>query len=257
MDSDELLRLLRDSVKTCVSSAGSVAIAYSGGVDSAVVERLARDEAKTVAYTCAVRGSHDHGRAPTSAEEGGVDLRMLTLDEQNLADAVWKTSSVLGTTHPSRIAYTVPVVCVIDACEQGVVLVGSGADEIFGGYAKYADDPDAEASMDRDLQKMVSEHVLLKRYASSLGKRLEAPFVAPDIVAFARSLPTDRKLGGNRKAVLRDAAKALGVISHDAPKKAAQYSSGILKEMRRLAKAKGMELGEWTAETAVGGRRIP
>ncbi|MEW5747821.1 MAG: asparagine synthase-related protein [Candidatus Thermoplasmatota archaeon] len=257
MDAERLLKLLRISVRECVASSGSVAVAYSGGVDSALVERVARECAETRAYTCAVRGSHDHSRAPTAAEEEGADLRMLALDEQGLMDAVRKTAAALGTSDPLRVAYTVPVVCVIDSCEESVVLVGSGADELFGGYAKYADDAAVEASMERDLGKMLAEHALLRGYASSLGKRLEAPFASPEIVSFAKSLPLDRKLGGgNRKAVLRDAARSLGVVSHDAPKKAAQYSSGVMKEMKRLAKARGMGLGAWTDEAAAG-RRIP
>jgi asparagine synthase (glutamine-hydrolysing) len=258
MDSDELLEVLRSSVRECLDGARSVAVAYSGGVDSAVVERIARETTRTVCYTCAVRGSHDHSRAPTAAEEGGAEFRMLALDEHGLVDSVRKASSVLGTSDPLRVAYTVPVICVIDSCEQGVVLVGNGADELFGGYAKYLEDGDPERSMDEDLRRMLSEHALLSGYAVSLGKRLGAPFIDPDVVAFAKSLPLDRKLGGgNRKEVLRDAARTLGVLSHDAPKKAAQYSSGVMKEMRRLAKARGTGLGEWTAEVASAGRRIP
>jgi asparagine synthase (glutamine-hydrolysing) len=258
MDTDELLRLLRISTEECVASSNSVAVAYSGGVDSAVVERIAREFAKAVCYTCAVRGSHDYARAPLAAEEGGAELRMVVLDRDGLAGLVSKARSVLDTEDLLRIAYSVPILCVIDASEQEGVLVGSGADELFGGYAKYLNKDDPETAMASDIKKMQAENELLKKYAKSVGKRLEAPFISRDLISFAKGLATDRKLKhGERKVILREAAKALGVLSHDAPKKAAQYSSGVMKEMKRMAKEQGMELREWTAERAAKGRRIP
>lgn len=258
MDAERLLKLLRISVRECVASSGSVAVAYSGGVDSALVERIARECADTRAYTCAVRGAYDHGRAPLMAEESGVSLRMVDLDREALVELVRKACGILGTADPMRVAYSVPIICVVDACGEDVVLVGSGADELFGGYAKYLDDGDPERSMAADLVKMQAETEALDAYARSAGKRLCAPFASGEIIRFARGLPTGRKLGGGeRKIVLREAAKALGVLSHDRPKKAAQYSSGVLKEMRRTAREEGADLGDWTARIASEGRRIP
>ncbi len=258
MDAEGLLKPLRISIKACVDGQSSVAVAYSGGVDSAVVEMIARETATTVCYTCAVRGSHDHSRAPLSAEESGIKLKLIVLERERLAALVSKTCSALNTEDPLKVAYSVPVLCVIDECEQDVVLVGSGADELFGGYAKYLEDSDPESSMEKDLDKMLAENELLREYASSVGKRLEAPFCAPEVISFAKGLPLDRKLGaGNRKIVLREAARSLGVLSHDSPKKAAQYSSGVMKEMKAMAKERGVGLREWTAELAAKGRRIP
>ncbi|MGD9962389.1 MAG: asparagine synthase C-terminal domain-containing protein [Thermoplasmata archaeon] len=258
MDAEGLLKPLRISMKACVAGQSSVAVAYSGGVDSALVERIARESTRTVCYTCAVRGSHDHFRAPLSAEESGVELRMIVLERDRLSALVSKACAALDTEDPLRVAYSLPTMCVIDGCSQDVVLVGSGADELFGGYAKYLVDEDPGTSMGRDLDKMLAETELLAGYARSVGKRLEAPFVAPKVVSFAKSLPIQRKLGsGNRKIVLREAARSLGVLSHDSPKKAAQYSSGVMKEMRALAKESGKGLREWTSGLAAEGRRIP
>jgi len=258
MDTDEMLRLLRSSTKECVAGSDTVAVAYSGGVDSAVVEKVAREFAKTVCYTCAVRGSHDHGRAPISAAESGAALQMVVLDQQRLVELVSKACSVLKSSDPLRVAYTVPILCVIDASEQDVILVGSGADELFGGYAKYLDNEDPSAAMVHDIKKMQVENASLKEYAKSVGKRVEAPFVSHGLMSFAKGLPIDRKLGQReRKIILREAAKALGVLSHDTPKKAAQYSSGVMKEMKRMAKGQGMELRGWIEGMAAIGRRIP
>lgn len=258
MDSDELIRLLRSSVRECAVGADTVAVAYSGGVDSAMVERVAREFTKTICHTCAVRGSHDHSRAPIHAAESGAELRMVTLGRERLAGLVSKACYILGSDDPLRIAYTVPIICVIDASGQDVILVGSGADELFGGYAKYLEVEDPSTAMVNDIKKMQLENESLKKYAKSVGKRMEAPFHSRQLISFANRLPVERKLAqGERKVILREAAKALGVLSYDAPKKAAQYSSGIMKEMKRMAKEEDKELREWTAEIAVKGHRIP
>ena len=258
MDTDEMLRLLRDSTKECVTSSDTVAVAYSGGVDSAVVEKVAREFARTIGYTCAVQGSHDHGRAPIFAAESGVEIHMTVLDREKLVGFVSKACSILKSSDPLRVAYTVPILCVIDASEHDVVLVGSGADELFGGYAKYLESVDPSAAMVNDIKKMQVENASLKEYAKSIGKRMEAPFISQELMSFAKGLPVDRKLGhGERKIILREVAKALGVLSYDAPKKAAQYSSGVMKEMKCMAKEQGKELRVWTEETAAAGRRIP
>lgn len=258
MDADGLLKLLTVSVKRCIGSSRSVAVAYSAGLDSAVVERIAREYAETRCYTCAVPGSHDHVHAPASADEDGIDLELVGLDRERLAELVSKACSVLNTRDPVKVAYTVPVLCVMDACREDVVLVGSGADELFGGYAKYIECDDPESEMASDIKKMQSEHRLLNMYAESVGRRLEAPFESPEVLSFASGLPRARKLNGvERKVVLREVARALDIPSHDSPKKAAQYSSGVMREMRRMAKERGMGLREWTAEMAAGSHRMP
>ena len=258
MDTDEMLKLLRSSTKECVAGSDTVAVAYSGGVDSAVIEKVAREFTRTICYTCAVRGSHDHGRASICAAESGVELQMITLDREMLVGLVSKACSVLRSNDPLRVAYTIPVLCVIEASEHDVVLVGSGADELFGGYAKYLESADLSAAMADDIKKMQVENAMLRNYAKSIGKRMDAPFVSNELMSFAKGLPISRKLGqGERKIILREVARILGVLSYDAPKKAAQYSSGVMKEMKKMAKEQDKELREWILGIGAESRRIP
>ncbi len=258
MDAELLLRELRESTRSIVRREPRVAVAYSGGLDSSVVARLAGEIAEIRLYTCAVEGSHDAEEATRMAAEEGLRTELIILDEGGLLTAVQETARILGTTDPHKIAYTVPVSTVLTSSKEPVVLVGSGADELFGGYAKYAAAPDPEAQMRIDLKKMLAELGLLARAAEGLGKRLGAPFADRRVIELAQSTPLDRKvLHGTRKKVLREVAELLELSSYDRPKKAAQYSSGVMRQMRRLAKTRGMSLAEWTrsvcARAAVGG----
>jgi len=50
------------------------------------------------------------------------------------------------------------------------------------------------------------------------------------------------------KGPLRDLALELGLSAARAPKKAAQYGSGTMRAMKRMASAAGMPLGRWARE---------
>ena len=244
---DELLSLLRGAIESAIEDKSAVAVGYSGGVDSSVVARLASENHKVRAYCCATEGSFD-GRNVTQCADGEhLLLKLIIMSPADLRRYVRKVSSALGTSEPIPIAYTMPLVRVIDECVERVVIVGGGADELFGGYSKYGTAKDPQGAMTKDLAKMRLEIGKLETYASSVGKALAAPFIVDPVVEFANRLPLSKKLSpAGRKLVLRECATLLGLPSCSRPKKAAQYSSGILKEMERQAKADRLDLRAWT-----------
>jgi asparagine synthase (glutamine-hydrolysing) len=156
-------------------------------------------------------------------------------------------SRALGTAEPMPIAYSIPTLKVIEESKCRLVLAGNGADELFGGYSKYLASKNPREAMDADIEKMLSEADLIKRWAASRGKRAGFPFAREEVHEFSASVPLSKKIDGtDRKVILRDAARLLGLPSDDRPKKAAQYSSGVLKLMRGLAREEGRSLADWT-----------
>jgi len=126
------------------------------------------------------------------------------------------------------------------AVESGaeIIMLGQLADELFGGYAKY------EAALSRngeaEASRMMSEDVdqcglrgFVRDEAACRGWcEPRFPFAQKGLAKFGESLPVSFKIrGGVRKAVLREAAVILGLPRDIAskPKKAAQYSSGLMK----------------------------
>jgi len=165
--------------------------------------------------------------------------------------AAGRASKVLRSNDPVKVAYTIPIVCVLDNCEERLVLTGSGADELFGGYAKYGSARDAVAMMATDLEKLIHEVEVLVREASSARKRIEFPFMSGEIRTMAAGIPIQEKIdrrGG--KLILREMARSLGLPSHNRPKKAAQYSSGVMKEIEKIAKRDGKDVSTWIADIA-------
>ena len=251
MDHKGLLVALRKAVSELVAREHRVAVAYSGGLDSSVIAALASEKANVTCYTCAVEGSFDSRNAGQFADDERRQFTLLELGSEDLRSFVRKASGLLGTTDPTRIAYTIPVLRVLHRSAERVVLTGSGADELFGGYAKYAGMRDPTRAMAADLERMLSESHSLSFEATKLGKIIGFPYVAPAVIAAAKEIPLEEKIDPTgRKIILREVAKLLGLQSHKRPKKAAQYSSGVMKEMERLAKGEGLSLSQWTERTA-------
>ena len=251
MDATGLLNRLKAATRDIIGSEPAVAVAYSGGVDSSMIVAIALEFSEVRCYTCAIEGSFDSRKAIEYAAEDGVNHLVISPREKELVGWVARASSLLGSADPVRIAYSIPILCVLEACDEGCVLAGNGADELFGGYAKYSYAEDPRSLMAVDLEKMQQEARLLSALATAKGKRIGFPFASKEVVSFAEQTPLEEKVNDSgRKLILREAARLMGLRSYDRPKKAAQYSSGILKMMERISRRERLELSEWTARVS-------
>lgn len=249
MDAGELLDVLRASVRGCIGEERRVGVAYSGGLDSSIVARFSQETADTRCYTSGVEGSFDAENAPSMARLEGRNLTMALLRPKDVEALALRTAQLIGSCDPMRIAYTAPIVCVLEHANERVVLAGNGADELFGGYAKYMGASRPDELMDKDLMRARSEAGELRSIAASMEKDLAFPFLSDAVIQGASETPIAEKVNGERrKIILREVAVSLGLPSTERPKKAAQYSSGILRCMEKLARERGVVLAEWTAE---------
>jgi len=93
----------------------------------------------------------------------------------------------------------------------------------------------AEKMMREDVRACADRGFLRDEAACSASCEVRFPYADGGIASFASGLPLDYKIrGGERKAVLREAALELGLPEElaSAPKKAAQFSSGAAKLLR-------------------------
>ncbi|EJD75112.1 asparagine synthetase domain-containing protein 1 [Loa loa] len=128
--------------------------------------------------------------------------------------------------------------------EAGVVFVGSGADELFGGYMRHRTTylKKGRNAVVEELRKELSrigERNLGRddRVVSSLGKDLKSPFLDDLFVEWVNSLPLECKTdftqprGIGEKWLVRDALKILGTPQSLCltPKRAMQFGTRIAK----------------------------
>jgi len=241
----EVARLLERSVVEAVEGEVKVAVAFSGGLDSSVIAKSAANHTEVVACTAYAGRSGDSVRAREAAEAMGLTLVMRELTKDDVGAALSALDLPFQPSLMDRSLWCLYMT--VSRVAQGsgarVMLLGQLADELFGGYAKYAETlrlrggKAVETMMNADLREYESRGRL--RDVAACGGLVEPrfPFEAKELDDFATSLPVTFKIrNGERKAVLRRAALVLGVPEKvaNAPKKAAQYSSGVQKLVASL-----------------------
>lgn len=238
-----LARLIDESVADAVTGHPKVAVAFSGGLDSSVVAKCARDRTRVLACTAFVRGSRDSRSAERGAAALGIELMPTELTKDMVDSELAEMNLGFQPTLMDKSLWCLysAVARTASAAGAEVILLGQLADELFGGYAKYesalASDGEKEASerMEKDIQEYMTRGIARDTNACSAWLEPRFPFTEKAVVEFGRSIPVSFKIrGGVRKAVLREAASILGVpdvLAREA-KKAAQYSSGIQKIVR-------------------------
>jgi asparagine synthase (glutamine-hydrolysing) len=232
---------------------GDLAVAFSGGVDSAVVASAV----DAPLYVVGFPESHDVEMAHLAARlmDRETDLRVVELDASDVERAVPEVARATGRTNAMDTQIALPLFLAAErAAEDGFdrLAVGQGADELFGGYAKVARAPEdtrVEAETVRGaarefvetLPDQLERDVLTLRRA---GVEPVAPLLDDRVIRAALRLPGDLLVDsrGERKKAFRLAAREF-VPDRVAfrEKKAVQYGSLVARELDRLARQAGFK----------------
>ena len=229
------------------------AVAFSGGVDSALVAAGLPD---APLYVIGFEGSHDiaAARAAAAAMDRGEGLTVIELDHETLQEAVPRVAAAIGRTNPMDVSIALPLLLVAEQVrEDGYdrLALGQGADELFGGYSKVVD-PGSDHRVAADtVRGAVSETIeslpgQLERDVCGLqavGVDPVTPFLQDRVVEAALRLPGELLASDDeRKIALRQFARQEGVVPDEVAatdKKAVQYGSYVSRELDRLARQAG------------------
>jgi len=251
-----LKTLLQRLVKAYLPDVGKVGVFFSGGVDSSLMTKCIMDQGVTpILYVAGFEGSHDLDVAEHSAEELDCPLHETVISLDEAENYVRKVIYAIEEDDLMKISIGLPLYVAAEAAmkdDVGRVFAGQGADELFGGYARYcrilqrrgaAELADAlwtdvihlaDVNLQRD-----------KGIALATNIDIVLPFVNLDVIHVASSFPTRLKVESSqdtlRKPVLRETARLFGLSEKITrrPKKAMQYGSGAHKAIRHLAKMRG------------------
>ena len=198
-----------------------VAVAFSGGVDSALVAAGVPD---APCYVAGFEGCHDVAAAHDAAAAMDRDLRVVEVTHDDIRERITDLVAATGRTNPMDLAIALPLFLVGErAAADGFdrLALGQGADELFGGYAKVAKAPE-DPRVDAGVEPVT-------------------PLLHDDVVAAALSLPGHLLVDGDeRKVALRAAARGIVPESvRTADKKAVQYGTYVARELDRLARQAG------------------
>ena len=234
-------------------------VLFSGGVDSSLITALAARHVPGITLiTVGFSGSNDVKWAPDAAQllglENNLILKIIDLDD--VESTIPRVMEALETADPMAISLGVPLYIGSTKAKSrniNLLLAGQGADELFGGYHRYKEiikkSTDAlHEAIVADVSRLPRRDILRDNtVAEAAGIKLAAPFLDPDVVELALSIPAvlkvrefDGELVG--KYILRRAAESVvpaEIAWRD--KKAMQYGSGVWAALGRLARQAGFK----------------
>jgi asparagine synthase (glutamine-hydrolysing) len=237
-------------------------IAFSGGLDSALVAKVAKGEGlKPELISVGLKGQPELEHAEKTAKSFGIHVNVRELSSPEILDSLSNVIETIETTDPVIVGISVPIYFACQkAHEMGLSYVAAGqlSDELFGGYGKF-EDIALQIGIDNLGREMFESVVAASakdfdpgdKLAVAAGLELCCPFAYLPLVEYALKLPAslrvklaDRKVA--RKYILRRLAARLNLPESvvDRPKKAVQYSSGVQKVLLKEAKRQGMSLGK-------------
>ncbi len=243
---DELWVNVRGAIARAEPSQGT-AVAFSGGVDSALVAHACTDLGlRPVLLTIGTAGSRDMRFAAHIAGLMGMERHALEIDADDIVASSRKVDGIIGECSLSwrencvafeRVAHLASTLGIAQ------VITANGIDELFCGYDAYrkvAGDETAILEMMR--AKIDAERRMMcavSEVADTHGVRVVQPLLSDEFVAYAMRVPLADKIAGSddllRKHIVRRTAERVGVPPKSAysRKKALQYGSGIHAVMRR------------------------
>ena len=247
----DLLAALASAIrKNCEGK--RVAVPFSGGVDSSLVAFMVKPFASEAQLYVVGAGKRapDVESARSAAESIGIPLKEIVASEKEVADAAKEVESIIrsagGVPTILQISYELPLYFAAKAAAAdgyGFLATGQGADELFGGYARYSEmsaGEFAKSSREDSLKLKECGIKVDQAVAAKFGASLFCPFLEEEFFRLALEIPPALKIkNGVRKYVLRLAAASLGLPESIAQrkKKAAQYGSGIMKVLEKLWKS--------------------
>ncbi len=250
-DESELVGSLRNVLECVLQDLThkQMSVAFSGGVDSALLCKLMSNCANHRYYAVGLQGSHDLNYAQHAARLLKVDLQTIELNENDLEMFIPFVIEAIESCSPLDIAIALPLYVLAQHAETAgfsSILTGQGADELFAGYAKYANMHSASNdtlnfALENDILNIAKDNLERDNLAAAAHSLdVVLPYLDPRVVVFALALNATWKLhNGINKYVLRRVAEQ--VMPHELAykrKKAIQYGTGVSFMLQRLARKK-------------------
>ena len=248
-----MLRILKNAVFAAVEQAinneTSIAIAFSGGLDSSLLAQICKDLGIDVTLlTVGFSESHDISFSRKIASIMNLPHRALELDNECFQKDIGEICNRVKCNITSHIENCIGFFYIGKFAHTNgyrTVLAANGCDELFCGYDifRFAYNQGIAGLVKLMEEKLENELILMQEIdgvVKDSGVVVKQPFLSSDFISFAKSVPVDQKIKGPndfvRKHILRQLAISIGIPLQSAMqrKKALQYSSLIHRNFCKL-----------------------
>ena len=242
---NELLKNIQDAIKKTVPKK-RIGIAFSGGVDSALISKILSDlEYDVTLLTIGFSESHDILFAKEVNEQLAFPHHVLEID----ADSFEKISSDINkkiqtdnlSWNENCIAFYY-VSKLAASLNIDAVVTANGIDELFCGYNAYREvisqgESAVNKLMDEKIENEIKMMKAVNLISSEFGVEILQPLLDLEFIKYAKTIPISDKIHDSedlmRKHVIRKLACEIKIpeISYTKRKKALQYGTQIHKKL--------------------------
>jgi asparagine synthase (glutamine-hydrolysing) len=242
-----LRKALFTAVQESISDEISLAVAFSGGVDSTLLAKICRDLGRNVLLlTIGFPGSPDIEFSKVIASKLVLPHRIEELNEETFYKDSDNVLQKINCDNVSHIENCIAFFYIAKLASQNgmrLILTANGCDELFCGYNIYRLIYQQGKRSIKELidQKIINEFELMhdiRLTTSDMRVDVKQPFLSEKFISYAKDIPVELKIKGYndfiRKHILRETAILMGVPKESAikPKKAIQYGSLIHKKFK-------------------------
>lgn len=238
-----------------VKESKTIGISFSGGVDSSLLAKIAKDLGyDVVLLTMGFVDSHDVEFSKTMAKILGIRHEIELISENTFSDVARKISDMINVDNLSWNENCIAFYYVAKLAKKyniSKVITANGIDELFCGYNSYRDFiPEGEDAviglMKEKLDNEIRMMKAVNQVTSEFGVQIVQPFLSEKFIEFAKIVPLEHKIKDKddlmRKHIVRKLALSIGVPEESAlkQKKAMQYGSLIHKNFLKVKKTWNM-----------------
>ena len=242
---NELLKNIQDAIKKTVPKK-KIGIAFSGGVDSALISKILSDlEYDVTLLTIGFSESHDILFAKEVNEQLAFPHHVLEIDgntfEKISSDINKKIQTDNLSWNENCIAFYY-VSKLASSLNLDTVVTANGIDELFCGYNAYREViSQGESAVNKLMNSKIENEIKMMKavnqISSEFGVEILQPLLDLEFIKYAKTIPISDKIHDSedlmRKHVIRKLAYEIKIpeISYTKRKKALQYGTQIHKKL--------------------------